>query len=269
MDAAGLTYNSFVLLADDIGNTNVNLGVFDGSQLASTCRLSTDSRRMADEYGETATNILSHKGVDLQAIQGAVICSVVPPLTSTFEEVCQEYFKVSPLVVGTGTKTGVRIMYDNPRDVGADRVVDAIAAYRLYGGPVIVVDFGTGTVFDAISKDGDYLGGAIAPGIEVASEALHQATAQLRRVNIAPPASVIGRNTAASLQSGLFLGYLSLVEGMVQRFKAELGQDAKVVATGGLSRLMARECKSFDVANPDLTLVGLRMVYDMNQENND
>ena len=255
-----------MLLAIDIGNTNINLGVFDGQKLICTVRLSADARRLADEYGESTTNILALKGVTPQSIDGASICSVVPPLTSTFEEVCKEYFNVVPLTVNTGVKTGVRILYDNPRDVGADRVVDAVAAYHLYGGPTIVVDFGTGTVFDAISREGDYLGGAIAPGIEVAAEALHQATAQLRRVDIVAPKFAIGRNTADSLQSGLFLGFVSLVEGMVHRFKKELGQDAKVVATGGLARLMAGETQIFDAANPDLTLIGLRMVYEMNQD---
>ena len=255
-----------MLLAIDIGNTNLNLGVFDGQRLACTCRLSTDSRRLADEYGLTITSILSLKGVAPANIDGASICSVVPPLTSTLEEVCREYFKVAPLTVNTGVKTGVRVLSDNPREVGTDRVVDAVAAYRLYGGPAIVVDFGTATVFDAISREGDYLGGAIVPGIEVAAEALHQTTAQLRRVDIVAPRSAIGRNTVTSLQSGLFLGYVSLVEGMVHRFKKELSQDARVVATGGMARLMAQETQALDVTNPDLTLIGLRMVYEMNQD---
>ena len=255
-----------MLLAIDIGNSNISLGVFDGQKLNCTVRLSTDSRRLVDEYGEITTNIMSLKGVAAAEIDGASICSVVPPLTSTFEGVCREYFNVVPLTVNAGVKTGVRILYDNPRDVGADRVVDAAAAYRLYGGPVIVVDFGTGTVFDAISKDGDYLGGAISPGIEVAAEALHQSTSQLRRVDLAFPKHAIGRNTGDSLQSGLFLGYVSLVEGMVRRFKKELGCEAKVIATGGLARVISSATNIFDAANPDLTLMGLRMIYEMNQE---
>ena len=255
-----------MLLTIDIGNTNVTLGVFEGQRLEYRCRLSTDSRRLADEYGLTITSILSLKGVEPKAVTSACICSVVPPLTGTLEEVCKEYFKVTPLTVHAGVKTGVRILYDNPRDVGADRVADAVAAFRLYVGPVIIVDFGTATVFDAISKDGDYLGGAIATGIDVAAEALHQSTAQLRRVELIPPKSVIGRNAVDSLQSGLVLGYISLVEGMIQRFKKELGQEAVVVATGGIAPLMARETQVFDAVNPDLTLIGLSMIYEMNQE---
>ncbi len=258
-----------MLLTIDIGNTNANMGVFDGQRLVCTCRLSADTRRMADEYGLSITSILRMKGVEPGQVTGAALCSVVPPLTATFEEVCREYFKVSPLVVNAGVKTGVRVLSENPREVGSDRVVDAVAAYRLYGGPSIVVDFGTATVFDAISKEGDYLGGAIAPGIEVAAEALHQATAQLRRVDISVPKTAIGRNTASSMQSGLYLGYLSMVEGMVRRFKLELGEDARVVATGGLAGVMAKETKVFDAANPDLTLIGLRMVYEMNVDAQD
>ncbi len=258
-----------MLLAIDIGNTNISLGVFDGQQLTCTVRLSTNARRLADEYGESAINIMALKGVSAASIDGACLCSVAPPLTSTFEEVCREYFNVAPLTVNAGVKTGVRILYDNPRDVGADRVADAVAAYRLYGGPTIVVDFGTGTVFDAISSEGDYLGGAIAPGIEVAAEALHQATSQLRRAPTAFPKQAIGRSTVESLQSGIFLGYVSLVEGMARRFKEELGGDAKVIATGGLSRVIAGGTRVFDAANPDLTLIGLRMIYEMNREQRD
>ena len=254
-----------MLLAIDIGNSNITLGVFEGQRLSCTARLSADSRRLADEYGELVFNILLRKGVDPRNISAVAICSVVPRLTPTFEEVCREYLNVAPLTVNTGVKTGVRILYENPRDVGADRVADAAAAYRLYGGPTIVVDFGTGTVFDAISKEGDYLGGAIAPGIEVAAEALHQTTSQLRRVDAAMPRKAIGRNTPEALQSGLMLGYVGLVEGMVRRFKEELGGEAKVVATGGLARVMAGATKIFDATNPDLTLIGLRMIYEMNR----
>ena len=267
LEHTSLTYNlGKMLLTIDIGNTNVHIGVFDGQLLICTCRLSTDSHRLSDEYGQTITNILTIKGVPPESITDASICSVVPPLSSTFEEVCSEYFAVTPLTVHTGVKTGVRIRYDNPRDVGADRIVDTVAAYHLYGGPTIVVDFGTATVFDAISKDGDYLGGAIAPGIEMAAEALHQTAAQLRRVNLSAPKSAIGLSTAASLQSGLFLGYVSLVEGMVHRFKGELDQEAKVIATGGIAQIIAQETTVFDVVNPNLTLIGLRIVYEMNQD---
>jgi type III pantothenate kinase len=253
-----------MLLAIDIGNTNVTLGVFEGQRLRSTWRVATDQRKLSDEYGLLISSILGLKGVNPQDITGACVCSVAPTLTSTFEDVCKNYFKVCPLTVSAGVKTGVRILYDNPRDVGADRIVDAVAAFRLYGGPVIVVDFGTATVFDAVSGDGEYLGGAIAPGVNVAAEALFLSTSQLRRVELTPPKSAIGRNTVASLQSGLLLGHVGLVEGMVARFKEEIDLKARVVATGGLAEVIAKETKIFDAINPDLTLMGLRIIHEMN-----
>ena len=253
-----------MLLAIDIGNTNVNLGVFDGPVLKSTWRISSEARRLADEYGLLVSSILPLKGISPEDITEACLCSVVPPLTPIFEEVCRTYFEVIPLVVSAGVKTGVDILYDNPRDVGADRIVDAVAAFRLYGGPVIIVDFGTGTVFDAVSKEGSYLGGAISPGINVAAEALFLSTSQLRRIELIPPKSAIGRNTVTSLQAGLLLGYVGLVEGMVARFQKEMGDDARVIATGGLAEIIAKETAVFDAINPDLTLIGLRMVHEMN-----
>ena len=253
-----------MLLVLDIGNTNVTLGVFDGPALKSTWRLATDARRMPDEYGFFMSNIMSYRGVQPSDITGACICSVVPPLIPTFEEVCRNYFAVQPLTVSAGVKTGISIQYDSPRDVGTDRVADAVAALKLYGGPVIVVDFGTATVFDAVSADGKYLGGALAPGINLSADALYQSTSQLRRVELVPPATAIGKNTVAAMQSGLIFGYIGLVEGMVARFKNELGPEAKVIATGGLAELMARETTVFDAVNPDLTLLGLRMIYDLN-----
>ena len=253
-----------MLLAIDIGNTNISLGVFDGDHLKATWRLASDPRRLADEYSLLLASILPLKGVQASDVTSACMCSGVPTLTSTFEEACCGYFGVTPLTVTAGVKTGVSILYDSPRDVGADRIVDAAAAYRLYGGPVIIVDFGTGTVFDAVSDAGEYLGGAIAPGINVAAEALFLNTSMLRRVDLVPPKSAIGRNTVAALQSGLVLGYVGLVEGMVARFKIELGQESSVVATGGLAEVIARETEVFDDINPHLTLMGLRMIHEMN-----
>ena len=253
-----------MLLAIDIGNTNVTLGVFDGQILKSTWRIATDPRRLPDEYALLVSSILPHKGVNPKDVTGACLCSVAPTLTSTFEEVCKSYFEVGPMTVSAGVKTGIRILYDNPKDVGADRIVDAVAALRLYGGPVIVVDFGTATVFDAVSDDGDYLGGAIAPGINVSADALFLNTSQLRRVDLTAPKSAIGRNTVASLQSGLLLGHVGLVEGMVARFREEMGSEAKVVATGGLAGLIAKQTTVFDAVNPDLSLIGLRIIYEMN-----
>lgn len=253
-----------MLLAIDIGNTNITMGVFEGEALRATWRLSTESRWQPDEYSVFLQSLLSMKSVSPTDVDAVVICSVVPPLTAVFEEACNTTFHTSPLVVGAGTKTGVRVLYEPPRDVGADRVVDAAAAYRLYGGPLVIVDFGTATVFDAVTGDGDYLGGALFPGLQIASEALIQQTSQLRRVELTPPKSAIGRNTIAALQSGLVFGHVALVEGMVARFRSELGQDARAIATGGYADLIASQTNIFHAVNPDLTLIGLRMVYDMN-----
>jgi len=254
-----------VLLTIDIGNTNVTLGVFDGNELTTTLRLATDARRMPDEYILDLIGLLRLRGVEPQQITEACMCSVVPPLTVTFDQVCRSCFNVTPLTISAGVKTGLRIVYDNPRDVGSDRIVDAVAAIELYRPPLIVVDFGTATVFDAVSRGGEYLGGAIAPGINVAAEALFLSTSQLRRVELVAPKSAIGHNTTTALQSGLVLGYACLVTGMVERIKREIGQDARVIGTGGLASIISRETDVFDDVNPDLTLIGLRLIYQMNQ----
>ena len=254
-----------MLLTMDIGNTVVTLGLFEGERLVTTLRVATDIRRQADEYGVTLTNLLSLKGIHLEQIDAACVCSVVPPLTVVFQEVCQDYFGVTPLLVSAGVRTGMPILYDSPRDVGADRIADAVAATRLYGAPLVVVDLGTATVFDAVSRDGEYLGGAIAPGINLAADALFLNTSQLRRVELVAPENAIGRNTTAALQSGLVLGYAGLITGMIARFKKEIGQDSQVIGTGGLVRVIAREADVFDSINQELTLIGLRLIYQMNQ----
>lgn len=243
----------------------VNLGVFDGETLVANLRVSTDARRSSDEYGLIIRDLLALNGVERSTITDVCMCSVVPPLTGIFEEVSETYFHIKPLSITAGVKTGLQISYDNPRDVGADRIVDAVAAINLYGKPVIVVDFGTATVFDAISRDGIYLGGAIAPGINVAAEALFLNTSQLRRVELVAPKSAIGQNTSTALQAGLVLGYAGLVTGLVERFKSELGPEAKVIGTGGLATIISKEADVFDDINQDLTLIGLRMIYNMNQ----
>ena len=253
-----------MLLCIDIGNTTVTLGAFDGTHLVTTLRVATDTRRLADEYGLLVTNLLQQKGVDSSRIDEISMCSVVPPLTGVFDKVCREFFSVDPITVTVGVRTGLRIAYENPRDVGSDRIVDAVAAVEVYGPPLIVVDFGTATVFDAVSRDGAYLGGAIFPGITVAAESLFHSTSQLRRVELVAPKSAIGQNTTTALQSGLVLGYAAMVTGMVQRFKEELGQDSKVVGTGGLAGIIAQETAIFDHVNPDLTLIGLRLINEMN-----
>ncbi len=255
-----------MLLAIDIGNTNVTMGVFRDDNLVATWRMATDTHRLPDEYALLIRSLLPLKGVQPEEIESIVICSVVPPLTQVFEELSAAYFDCPPLVVGTGTRTGVRILYENPRDVGADRVADAAAAYELYGGPVIVVDFGTATVFDAISRDGDYLGGAIASGINLTAEALYQRTSQLRRVELVAPKSAIGRNTATAIQSGILFGHVGMVEAMVGRFKREIGDETRVVATGGMASLVHRETDIFDEVNLDLTLIGLRIIHRLNAD---
>ena len=254
-----------MLLAVDVGNSMVNVGAFDGEHLVANLRVSTDARRSPDEYGLILRNLLVLNGVDPSAVTEVCMCSVVPPLTGAFEELSETYFNVKPLTVTAGVRTGLQISYDNPRDVGADRIVDAVAALELYGPPIIIVDFGTATVFDAVSRDGVYLGGAIAPGINVAAEALFFNTSQLRRVELVAPESAIGQNTTEALQSGLVLGYAGLVTGLVARFKKELGEDARVVGTGGLAGIMSQVADVFDEINPDLTLIGLRLVYGKNR----
>jgi type III pantothenate kinase len=253
-----------MLLAIDIGNTNITLGLFRGDVLAATWRIATDTGRTPDEYGLMLDQLLSLRDVSLSEVDAVAMCSVVPPLTPTFADLCLRLFAVSPLVVGAGTRTGIRILYDNPRDVGADRIADAAAAMKLYGGPVVIVDFGTATVFDAVSKGGDYLGGAIAPGISVAHDALFHSTSQLRRVELNRPPAAIGKNTIHSIQSGLVLGYAEMVKGMVARFDRELGGGSKAIGTGGMADIIEKEAKVFDAVDPDLTLTGLRLIYEMN-----
>ena len=255
-----------MLLALDIGNTNVTLGVFNGEDLNATWRFASDPHKMSDEYAVLLMNLLPQAGVRFDDMTAAVICSSVPPLVTTFEELCRRYFGITPIVVGAGIKTGVRVLYENPREVGADRITDAVAAYRTYGGPVIVVDCGTATVLDVVTKEGDYLGGAIAPGILVAVDALVANTSMLRRIELVRPKQAIGRNTVHSMQSGILFGYVGLIEGLVMRFKQELDGVPTVVATGGLAPLIAKETAVIDAVAPDLTLHGLRMIYEMNRD---
>jgi len=255
-----------VLLAIDVGNTNVTLGVFDAEKLVGTWRLASDRERLADEYSVLILSLLSAAGITTTDVNKAVITSGVPALTLVLEEVCRRYFRIHPLRIGAGIKTGLRILYEDPREVGPDRIVDAVAALRLHKPPLIVVDLGTATVFDAVSRQGDYLGGAIAPGIGLATESLVQRATMLRRVELqSAPRQAIGTNTTMAMQSGILLGFASLVEGMVQRFKQEIGDDAWVVATGGWAETIGRETRVFDHIEPDLTLVGLRLLYEMNE----
>lgn len=264
-----------MLLAIDVGNTNVVVGLYDGEQLAHSWRLATEHRRMADEWGSTLITLLEHRGYHLDDIDGAILSSVVPALTTSLREMAQSYLKCKLFVVEPGLRTGIRILTDNPREVGADRVVNTLATHRCYTGPALIIDFGTATTFDVVSPQGDYMGGAIAPGISISTDALYQRTALLTRVELVAPRYAIGKNTAACLQSGIVLGYIALVEGMVARIRAEMNTmfatasepapPIKVIATGGLAPVIAAHTDVIDKVDLDLTLKGLRMIYEMNR----
>jgi type III pantothenate kinase len=254
-----------MLLTIDIGNTNLTLGIYQGQDAGPRWRLATVHDRMPDEYGLQFIGLLAHAGFSPDEITGICLASVVPPLTGKVVDACRQYLGQEPLVVDTGVRTGVRIRYEDPKAVGADRIVDAAAVQKLYGGPACVVDFGTATTFDAISSSGDYLGGAIAPGIGIAAEALFLRTAKLPRVDLQRPPAAIGRNTVHAMQSGLLFGYVALVEGMVARFRSELGPGMKVIATGGLAEIIGRETSVIQISAPWLTLDGLRIVWELNR----
>ncbi len=257
------------LLAVDVGNTNVTLGVFayegDDASLLHHWRLPTHREQTSDEVLVTLKGLCDLAGFPITNIGAAILSSVVPPLLPIWERVCAKLLEKPPLVVGPGIKTGMPVRYENPREVGADRIVNAVAALELLGGPVIAVDFGTATTFDCVSAKGEYLGGAIFPGILVAMEALFSRASMLHRIEIARPRSVIGRTTTQSLQSGLLFGYAGMVDSMVDRIRGELGSDARVIATGGLAQRIAAESKSIERVEPFLTLEGLRMLYEKNR----
>ncbi len=253
-----------MLLTIDVGNTNLTLGLYEGREIGPNWRLATDHQRMPDEYGLQFLGLLDNARVSAGNIKGICLASVVPPLTQRIVQACSQYLGMEPFLVDAGIKTGIRIRYEDPRTVGADRVADAVAVYHQYGGPACVIDFGTATTFNAITREGDYLGGAITAGVNLAAEALFQRTAKLPSIDIQRPPSVIGRNSVHAMQSGLLYGYVSMVEGMVSRFRVELGEDMKVIATGGLSGIVAKETDVIDVISPWLTLDGLRLLWEMN-----
>jgi type III pantothenate kinase len=255
-----------MLLTIDIGNTSIAFGVFEGEELRVTTNIATDIHRLPEEYAILLLNLLHYHDVQQADIDEVVLCSVVPPLVSTFEELLERHLRINPLVIGAGIKTGVRIRMDNPREVGADRIVNAAAAHHLYGGPVIIADLGTATTFDTVSREGDYIGGAISPGINTAAESLFEKAAMLPRLELIAPNRAIGTNTITAMQSGIVFGYVALVEGMVARIQKELDDKAKVIGTGGYAGLIARETPVIDVVNPDLTLIGLRMIHSMNKK---
>jgi type III pantothenate kinase len=253
------------LFAIDIGNTNIVLGVYSGEELIAFWRMSTAPHRMPDELAVLINSFLEYRGLSFQDMEDGIVSCVVPPLLPVFLQLFEDYMGLSPLVVEPGTKTGMRILYDNPQEVGADRIVNAVAAKAQYGTPLIVIDFGTATTFDVISKEGDYLGGAISPGVAVAGEALVRRTAKLPRIEFVVPPHAIGRNTIASMQAGIMYGYVSLVEGMVERLKEELEGEARVVATGGLAEHIARYTPTIEAVNRNLTLEGLKLLYELNR----
>lgn len=255
-----------MLLTIDLGNTNLTLGLYNGDKLGAHWRLATDHARMPDEYGLQLLGLLEHAGHPPGELTGVCLASVVPPLTGRVAQACREYLKQEPLIVDAGVKTGIKIRYEDPKAVGADRVADAVAVMHLYGAPACVVDFGTATTFNALTRDGEYLGGAITAGVNLAAEALFTRAAKLPRIDLQRPPSVIGRNTVHAMQSGLLFGYVSMLEGMVARFRAELGEDMKVIATGGLAEVIAGESEVVDIIAPWLTLDGLRILWEINQQ---
>src|SRR5689334_78451 len=258
-----------MLLAIDVGNTNIVLGVFDGASLVQSWRLQTLRERTSDELGLLVDGLFAHSRIERVQVRGVILGSVVPPLTGTIRSMVQRYFGVDALTVEPGVNTGMPILYENPAEVGADRIVNAVAAWERFGGkggrPMIVVDFGTATTLDAISARGEYLGGAICPGVQISADALFQRAARLPRIEVRKPKTVVGRTTVGAMEAGLFYGYVGMVEGLVRRMNDELGGNAICVATGGLATVIAPETQLFDHVDIDLTLQGLRIVWNRNR----
>jgi type III pantothenate kinase len=254
-----------MLLTIDIGNTNIKLGAYEGERLLAHWRVATERHRLADEYAVVIDNLFRLAGLDMRAVAGCAISCVVPPLMGQFRALGQGYLGVEPVIIGPGVATGLSYAIDTPDQLGADRIANSLAAYHKYGGPVIAIAFGTATAFDVILAGGEYVGGAIAPGIGISADALFRLAARLYQVELARPPTVIGKNTVHYMQSGLILGYAGLVEGLVRRMQDEVGSACTVVATGGLAEVIAGETDAITVVEPYLTLEGLRMIYEMNR----
>lgn len=254
----------------DVGNTNIVLGLMEGKKLLSDWRMSTDPPKTADEYAMTVRDLFQSAGYDMKMIDGVAVSSVVPNLMYSIEHMIRKYFNIEPVIVGPGIKTGINIKYDNPKEVGADRIVNAVAAHEIYGGPLIIIDFGTATTFCAMTSSGDYLGGAIVPGIKIASEALFSKTAKLPRIEITKPPTIICKNTVQSMQAGIIYGYVGQVDFIVNKMKGEMkryeNKGPYVIATGGLAKLISSESATINEVNGLLTLEGLRIIYEKNKE---
>lgn len=257
-----------MLFAVNVGNTNIRLGLYKEKKLIAHWKLATNREWTSDEFGMFFMSFFSNEKLDVSEVEAVVIASVVPPIMYSFEHAIKKYIKKEPIIIGPGIKTGINIKYENPRELGADRIASAVAAYELYGGPVIIVDFGTATTFNAVSSKGEFLGGAICPGIKISAEALYQRTAKLPRIDLTKHDVVIGRNTSVSMQSGIFHGYVGQVNYLVNRIKQEMKEDnIKVIATGGLAKFIASEAETIDEVNGCLTLEGLRIIYEKNKNN--
>ena len=254
-----------MLLVFDIGNSNIVLGTYEGKKLLRHWRISTDRSKTGDEYGMLINNLFRYQGIRMTDIDAIIISSVVPPLMVPMIKMCERYFHIHPLVVGPGIKTGIRLKYENPREIGADRIVNVVGAYEQYGGPLIVIDIGTATTFDVVADNGDFLGGVIAPGIGSSADALFQRAAKLPRIELVTPKNVISRNTIAGMQAGIIFGYVGQIDEIVNRIKAEMkAEKVTVVATGGYARMISRESKTIDRIDHFLTLTGLRVLYERN-----
>lgn len=250
----------------DVGNSNIKCGLFSDGKLINSWRMTTRLERTADEYGIRIMAFFNHVGLKPENIDGIIISSVIPSINYTLQHMCSTYFKKRAMVIGPGMKTGINIKYDNPKELGADRIVGAIAAYHLYGGPCIIIDFGTATTFGAISENGDFLGGAICPGLKISAEALTVNAAKLPRVELVKPESIIAKSTITGMQAGIIYGYVGQVDYIIRKFKSEIGGEPKVIATGGLAKLVAQETKEIDEINSLLTLIGLNIVYNKNKK---